>query len=414
MLQDLGWLKRVNLLNSSKEVINPSTEEKQTAIEELLSSGNVRTRITNSHGKDAQLSAFGLLKTVTETILIDARWTTSYINANFTSTIDNNGSWNIVETNGLQLNSGSGSSSGITLEHNMHTHYQSGRGMLFKMSTILGDTGIAGNIRQWGLFDSNNGVFIRLNGTQYEFVLLSNGVETVVPASSWNTPVTPDTNGHLWYIQFEWLGVGNYYVYYDEQIVYTHNYIGQHPTLSMESPDLPLALKNYNTTNTTDVYFKTGCAAVVMEGGSIISGVDDDGMIRQIAVNSEGRMLVSQEPPTPPAETTPVNEYAQGDVSTTDDLDYIIPNGQTLVIQFFAAGSAVDAVSGNVVELWYDADGTKTSMVLIDAIYCSGSSNQHTLNTEYEGDGTAQIVMRRRRLGGGAKEIFGNFRGYIS
>ena len=129
-----------------------------------------------------------------------------------------------------------------------------------------------------------------------------------------------------------------------------------------------------------------------------------------VGVTSGGRLKVSQDVTAPEA-TTPVQVTDTGNVTTTADNVYVIPNTENLTIQRLNGGGEED-ISGNVIELFYDPAGTGTGMTLIDSIFCSGNSDQHDLDVTYTGDGTAAIRMRRRRLGGGAKEIFGRWDGY--
>lgn len=141
--------------------------------------------------------------------------------------------------------------------------------------------------------------------------------------------------------------------------------------------------------------------------GMIIQDADGN----QADVTENGRLKVSQEPPEAPVGTTSVSQSEYGNVAVEDDLEYLIPNGETLTLQRFSAG-AQQANSGNVVELWYDPNGNGVGMTIIDTIFCNGASDQHDLNQQYIGNGTRKIRMRRKRLSGGAVLMFGNWEGY--
>jgi len=149
------------------------------------------------------------------------------------------------------------------------------------------------------------------------------------------------------------------------------------------------------------VGYKEGVTGIIIQ--------DEEGHRADVTAN--GRLKVSQEPPTPPVGTTGVSEVEYGNVANSDDNDYLIPNGETLILQRFSAGGE-EANKGNVIELWYDPNGNGNNMEIIDTIFCNGSSDQHDLNGSYLGDGTAQIKLRRRRLSGGAVQIFGRWEGY--
>jgi hypothetical protein len=144
---------------------------------------------------------------------------------------------------------------------------------------------------------------------------------------------------------------------------------------------------------------------------TVISGVDTDGVRRQVLLTADRRLSVSLPPPTSPPDATAIDRTDYNDVTTTSDNTWTIPNGETVVIQRLSAGSEVGN-GGSVVELWYDPLGTGVNMTIIDAIHCDGNASQHDLNESYLGDGTKAIRMRRKRYGGGGVEIFGRWEGY--
>ena len=129
-------------------------------------------------------------------------------------------------------------------------------------------------------------------------------------------------------------------------------------------------------------------------------------------ITTSGRLKIDTSPPDAPADTTEVTRTEYSSVSGSDDDVYIIPTGETLIIQRFVGGAETDTTAGNVVELWYDPLGTGVGMTIIDMIFCSGSGDQHDLRATSIGDGTKAIRMRRRRFSGGSKEIFGRWEGY--
>jgi len=128
-------------------------------------------------------------------------------------------------------------------------------------------------------------------------------------------------------------------------------------------------------------------------------------------VTPAGRLQVDTALPAPPAEATAVSVTEYGNVATEKDYDYLIPNGETLIIQRFSAGA--EPAGGSNIELWYDPDGTKLNMEIIDVIFSDGQSDQHDLNAEYIGDETKRIIMRRTGIGSSnARLIFGRWEGY--
>lgn len=245
-------------------------------------------------GKDTQTSAFGLLKIANESTLADYRFDVVSTPDKFIVTTVNAGSYSIEPgATGIKLSTGAAINSKIQLDSKLTHYYQSGRGQMAKFSIVLGDTGIVGNIREWGYGNNNNGFFIRLDGITLNLVIKYNGSETIIPSNTWDIPTAISPNGHLWYFQFQWLGVGNLYLWYDEKIVHTYKFLGTSINLSTGTPDLPVRLKNENTTNNTNIYMKCGCISVVTEGGNLLEGQDQNGQIRRISTNELGHLNIN-------------------------------------------------------------------------------------------------------------------------
>lgn len=394
------------------EVNVVSRDDDQNALK-VNSDGSILTRLTDPHNKDTQFSAFGVIKTASENIVGDYRFIDAVRTDNeWTTTLTGTASRSFVGT-GIKLNTGASGSSKAEMTTDKSHVYQSARGQMAKISVILDDAGVAGNVREWGLYDSTNGLFYRMNGTSLEIVIKRNGSETVIDSSAWDIPITPDANGHLYYVQFEWLGVGDVYFYYDEVLVHTYHFIGTSTEFSINNPDLPLKFRNENTTNTTDVSFRSGCASVITEGGNIISGQDSEGVIRQVRVDSSGRLLVSQEAATPDLATFVATEDF-GNVASTSGVDtyYTISNGQTLTIQNLVAGAETNS-GGSIVELFFDPDADLgVNLTRIGTSFVDGDSDSQLINQSFVGDGTARIVLRRRGYTGAAREMFAKWIGY--
>lgn len=143
----------------------------------------------------------------------------------------------------------------------------------------------------------------------------------------------------------------------------------------------------------------------------VIQIEDGLGSGRRVKVDESNRFYVATPPPTAPPDTTEVKTTEYGIVTSSDDNVYVIPNGETLFIQRFSAGGE-EETKGNSIELWYDPNGDGSAMTIIDVIFSNGQSDEHDLNSEFVGDGTRAIRMRRQRLGGGSASIFGRWEGY--
>jgi hypothetical protein len=145
--------------------------------------------------------------------------------------------------------------------------------------------------------------------------------------------------------------------------------------------------------------------------GLILMGEDKDGILRRLRTETDGRLISSASVVNPP-NTTSIGDTQKSTVASTDDSDTLIPNGETLIIQNLSAGAEGD-VDGSAVELWQYADVTKLNGILLGVLYVNGSNGSLAINRGFIGDGSSIITMRRKRLAGGQKEIFGVWQGYF-
>lgn len=125
----------------------------------------------------------------------------------------------------------------------------------------------------------------------------------------------------------------------------------------------------------------------------------------------------------PPSGTTPVvisEPEGSLEISVDDDTTYTITSGETFTVQQVVAGSEGDSTErGSVVEVWYD---DQTTEHLVVRVYVNGFTTFVSPNTNTARDGVPltgtvtgeQIVLRRRRLSGGAQEVDGVIRGFES
>lgn len=76
------------------------------------------------------------------------------------------------------------------------------------------------------------------------------------------------SKGHVYDIQFQWRGVGNYYYFVDLELVYAENVLGTRTELSMSDPALQTFFSTYCTEAGTERVAKFGCVDVTSEGGN--------------------------------------------------------------------------------------------------------------------------------------------------
>lgn len=165
--------------------------------------------------------------------------------------------------------------------------YEPGKSQLAFMTFVMG-AAVAGAVTDVGLFDANNGIIFRQNGTtNLQFILRTSTSGSVsdaniVAQSSWNidplngtgqSGITLDvTKSQIMVIDAQFLGMGRVRIGFDigGQVVYAHQFLNANATLSvpyMQQLTLPIGMLITATAtgSTKTCYFK--CASVSSEGG---------------------------------------------------------------------------------------------------------------------------------------------------
>ena len=165
--------------------------------------------------------------------------------------------------------------------HNYY-RYQAGRGMFVRLTVWNTDSGQSNQVRRWGYFDDNDGLFWELSGTTLRVVRRSSTggspIDYPVAQSSWNldkldgtgpSGITLDvTKGNIYETQYQWLGVGvvNWYVNGTliHQMMHPNTIVGPY----MRTAVLPLSWEIINTGASTTSSFHAICGSIQIEGGA--------------------------------------------------------------------------------------------------------------------------------------------------
>lgn len=177
-------------------------------------------------------------------------------------------------------------------------NYQPGKSQLIIMTFCLVslDSGVKKRV---GYFDSNNGIFLELDGNIARFVQRSyvsgSPVDTQVVQGAWNIDFL---NGHtssgvkldftktqILFIDFEWLGVGRVRCGFvvDGKIYYAHEFRNANnlATVYMSTPNLPVRYEITNNGAGAASNLDCICSTVTSEGG-----IQDSGSLKYTATTT--------------------------------------------------------------------------------------------------------------------------------
>jgi hypothetical protein len=203
---------------------------------------------------NAHVSHFGALKTSSVIPVVKANFPGSALDTNlWTETTANGGSTSVGQGVG-SLNTGTNSAGSVKLHSAKQGRFEAGQVTTYQ-SGVRAGTGVAGNIRRWGVMsaDEQNGLFFEWNGTDFRCCARAGGTDTAVESdaftaeSGWS-PGNSNNTFRIFYSAgraiFCRADRGNVKVL-------TVMVDGQYPLV--ETLDLGLYYENTNSGNTTDV-----------------------------------------------------------------------------------------------------------------------------------------------------------------
>lgn len=187
---------------------------------------------------------------------------------------------------GMLLTTTGANGSSVKRTTNRYHYYLPGSSNNLAMTIACGDTGKVGNLRRWGAFDDQDGVYFELYETTLNVVIRSSTtgsvVNTKVPQSSWNmdkldgtgvSGVTIDvTKINIWWLDYQWLGSGRvrFGIFAKDGsriICHIVENAGQNVVPYMRTGTLPLATENTNFAATgSGSQLRESCLAIYTEG----------------------------------------------------------------------------------------------------------------------------------------------------
>lgn len=213
-----------------------------------------------------QLDAFGKLRVSGATLLGEYVFANGIMPIHIATTEIGAGAstWDSV-IRALKLQTGSASGDIARATSNTYHHYIPGSSHLFIATLAMSDPGKANLVRNWGMYDADNGVFFQLDGTTLSAVIRSDAsgtqADTVIPRTQWNVDkldgtgpsgMTIDvTKDNLYFIDAQWLGAGRvrFGVYNDGARVVCHeyNHNNRYPYPFCATMSLPVRFSQTNT-----------------------------------------------------------------------------------------------------------------------------------------------------------------------
>lgn len=282
-------------LNASGQAINPATEGKQddiiTAIGDLPQGGaSQAVQMADSPSIDA----FARLRTSEPSTLFDSKqindnqplfWDDAEVSGGGTTTTYNT---NEASTTIAVAATTAGKRVRQTFQR---FNYQPGKSQLIFMTGTLTTAGASGVVRCMGMYDDNNGLFLKDDEGTIKVVkrTYTSGsvVDTEVAQTAWNldkmdgtgaSGFTLDpTKSQIMVLDLEWLGVGRVRMgfvvdgipYYVHEFTHSNKEVGVY----MSTPNLPLRYEIENDGTGGASELECICGSVMAEGGVEEKGV---------------------------------------------------------------------------------------------------------------------------------------------
>jgi hypothetical protein len=172
--------------------------------------------------------------------------------------------------NMLEVSSGIVANNGTVLFSKRNPRYQPNRGHLYSTSVVLPNAIYDGR-RKFGLDRNGNGVYFELEGDGAAWDLfvvrksnavveLRQSIKTLLPSS-----YDPEKN-HVYDIQYQWRGAGDYFFYVDLKQIYVNEVLGTGTGLTLRMPALPVYFEAF-ADSTDELIIKAGCVDITSEGG---------------------------------------------------------------------------------------------------------------------------------------------------
>lgn len=279
VLGTIGQITEIDEIYSVNQLI--SDPDNPTHTQKVGPEGSAYIRFSEGV---PQLDSFGKLRTSGATLLGAYTILSDTVNLYFVSRVQNGATSVTNDIEGAQIltNTTANGSLSIFSTNTYHT-YIPGSSHLF-LGTFAMDLGKNNLVREWGIFDNDNGFFFREENNQLSVVIRSKSSGTIqeieINQQNWNGDRVDGTGlsgmdldityDNLYWIDVQWLGGGRvrYGVYYNgERVVLHEHYHGNTSPFSLtQSANLPIRAvqRNIGAVGTSST-FKIWCLALWSE-----------------------------------------------------------------------------------------------------------------------------------------------------
>ena len=216
--------------------------------------GNNKVQLTDFLSTfDAKTTTFGELRTTDTVQLIGSTFQGNILeNVTWQKTLTNNGTATV--SNGeLNLSTNTTANGSVIVNTHQNAEFFAGSMNVCYMGVrVPNGVGATNNIRRWGAFDSNNGMFWELNETTIKIGIRKAGVDTYITQGSWNGVDAASFVLNDYYHLYEfWYSQGRFLFYQDKKLIHTQT---STTTVLTATISLPIRYENTNiNSNTTNI-----------------------------------------------------------------------------------------------------------------------------------------------------------------
>lgn len=152
-----------------------------------------KVQLKDQYGFAAEITPMDELRVAEATRLVGSTFVGTTVDTNFwTTAVTSSGT--ATQANGeVVLGCGASATGAVNFTSNRRARYVGGSSNRYRAQIQLSDSGVANNVRRWGIFDGVDGAYFMLSGTSTYVATRRNGVETGVISTSWNGSTTLPT-----------------------------------------------------------------------------------------------------------------------------------------------------------------------------------------------------------------------------